>query len=316
MSRYLLGRLLQLPITLLGLFTVIFIVLRAMPGDPVAAYLGAGATLDTINDMRHKFGLDEPLYAQYVHSLLGFLNGDLGRSFQTNGRVTDEIMAVLPSTAVLAGLALLVSTVFGMAAGVVAALRAHRFTDYFVMTLSVVWISIPAFWLALMLILVFSYQLDLFPVTGVSVKESWLHQLHGLVLPVISLSLLFLALVARMTRSSMADILHSDFILTVRAKGAPERVVVMKHALRNAMLPVVTVIGLNTGLLFSGAVLTETVFARPGIGRLLVDAVIANDYPLVQGTILLIGTFYIVINLVVDVAYAYLDPRIKYGAQA
>jgi len=316
MSRYLLGRLLQLPITLLGLFTVIFIVLRAMPGDPVAAYLGAGATLDTINDMRHKFGLDEPLYAQYVHSLLGFLNGDLGRSFQTNGRVTDEIMAVLPSTAVLAGLALLVSTVFGMAAGVVAALRAHRFTDYFVMTLSVVWISIPAVWLALMLILVFSYQLDLFPVTGVSVKESWLHQLHGLVLPVISLSLLFLALVARMTRSSMADILHSDFILTVRAKGAPERVVVMKHALRNAMLPVVTVIGLNTGLLFSGAFLTETVFARPGIGRLLVDAVIANDYPLVQGTILLIGTFYIVINLVVDVAYAYLDPRIKYGAQA
>jgi len=316
MSRYLLGRLLQLPITLLGLFTVIFILLRAMPGDPVAAYLGAGATLDTINDMRHKFGLDEPLYAQYVHSLLGFLNGDLGRSFQTNGRVTDEIMAVLPSTAVLAGLALLVSTVFGMAAGVVAALRAHRFTDYFVMTLSVLWISIPAFWLALMLILVFSYQLDLFHVTGVSVKESWLHQLHGLVLPVISLSLLFLALVARMTRSSMADILHSDFILTVRAKGAPERVVVMKHALRNAMLPVVTVIGLNTGLLFSGAVLTETVFARPGIGRLLVDAVIANDYPLVQGTILLIGTFYVVINLVVDVAYAYLDPRIKYGAQA
>lgn len=316
MPRYLLGRLLQLPITLLGLFTVIFIILRAMPGDPVAAYLGAGATADTLNDMRHKFGLDEPLYAQYLHGLLGFLGGDFGRSFQTNRRVTDEIMAVLPSTVVLAGFALVVSSVLGMAAGVVAALRAHRFTDYFVMTMSVVWISIPAFWLALMLILVFSYQLDLFPVTGVSVGASWLHQLHGLVLPVISLSLLFLALVARMTRSSMADILHSDFILTVRAKGAPEWLVVMKHALRNAMLPVVTVIGLNTGLLFSGAVLTETVFARPGIGRLLVDSVLANDYPLVQGIILLIGTFYVVINLVVDLAYAYLDPRIKYGAQA
>ena len=165
-----------------------------------------------------------------------------------------------------------------------------------------------------MLILVFSYQLDLFPVTGVSVQASWLSQLHGLVLPVTSLSLLFLALVARMTRSSMADILHSDFILTVRAKGAPERVVITKHALRNAMLPVVTVIGLNTGLLFSGAVLTETVFARPGIGRLLVDSFLANDYPIVQGVILLIGTLYIVINLVVDVAYAYLDPRIKYGS--
>ena len=316
MSKYLLGRLLQLPITLLGLFTVIFIILRAMPGDPVAAYLGAGATVETLNDMRHKFGLDAPLYAQYAHDLLGFLNADLGRSFQTNRRVTDEIMAVLPSTVVLAGLALVVSSVFGVAAGVVAALRAHRFTDYFVMTLSVVWISIPAFWLALMLILVFSYQLDLFPVTGVSVQASWLSQLHGLVLPVVSLSLLFLALVARMTRSSMADILHSDFILTVRAKGAPERLIVMKHALRNAMLPVVTVIGLNTGLLFSGAVLTETVFARPGIGRLLVDSVVANDYPLVQGIILLIGAFYVVINLVVDLAYAYLDPRIKYGATA
>jgi len=316
MSKYLLGRLLQLPITLLGLFTVIFIILRAMPGDPVAAYLGAGATVETLNDMRHKFGLDAPLYAQYAHDLLGFLNADLGRSFQTNRRVTDEIMAVLPSTVVLAGLALVVSSVFGVAAGVVAALRAHRFTDYFVMTLSVVWISIPAFWLALMLILVFSYQLDLFPVTGVSVQASWLSQLHGLVLPVVSLSLLFLALVARMTRSSMADILHSDFILTVRAKGAPERLIVMKHALRNAILPVVTVIGLNTGLLFSGAVLTETVFARPGIGRLLVDSVVANDYPLVQGIILLIGAFYVVINLVVDLAYAYLDPRIKYGATA
>ena len=201
----------------------------------------------------------------------------------------------------------------GWIAGVVAALRMNRFVDYVVMTLSVVWISIPAFWLALMLILVFSYQLDLFPVTGVSVQSSWLHQLHGLVLPVISLSLLFLALVARMTRSSMADVLHSDFILTVRAKGAPERLVIMKHALRNAMLPVVTVIGLNTGLLFSGAVLTETVFARPGIGRLLVDSFLANDYPIVQGVILLIGTFYIVINLLVDLAYAYLDPRIKYG---
>ena len=313
MPKYLLGRLLQLPITLLGLFTIIFIILRAMPGDPAALYLGAGATVDTLRDMREKFGLDAPIYMQYLSSLWGFLHADLGRSFQTNRHVTDEIMAVLPSTAVLAGLALLVSSVLGIAAGVIAALRMNRFIDYVVMTLSVVWISVPAFWLALVLILIFSYQLDLFPVTGVSVDSSWLGQLHGLVLPVTSLSLLFLALVARMTRSSMADVLHSDFILTVRAKGAPEYLVIMKHALKNAMLPVVTVIGLNTGLLFSGAVLTETVFARPGIGKLLVDSFLANDYPLVQGVVLLIGTFYIVINLVVDVAYAYLDPRIKYG---
>jgi peptide/nickel transport system permease protein len=253
------------------------------------------------------------MYVQYLRSLWAFLHADLGRSFQTNRHVTDEIMAVLPSTAILAGLALLVSSVLGIAAGVIAALMMNRFIDYVVMALSVVWISVPAFWLALVLILIFSYQLDLFPVTGVSVDSSWLGQLHGLVLPVTSLSLLFLALVARMTRSSMADVLHSDFILTVRAKGAPEYLVIMKHALKNAMLPVVTVIGLNTGLLFSGAVLTETVFARPGIGKLLVDSFLANDYPLVQGVVLLIGTFYIIINLVVDVAYAFLDPRIKYG---
>src|SRR5437868_1937908 len=146
MPKYLLGRLVQLPITLLGLFTIIFLILRAMPGDPAAAYLGAGATLDTLNDMRHKFGLDKPLYVQYLDGLWGFISADLGRSFQTNRHVTDEIMAVLPSTAILAGLALLVSSVLGILAGVVAALRANRFTDYFVMTLSVARISIPAFW--------------------------------------------------------------------------------------------------------------------------------------------------------------------------
>jgi peptide/nickel transport system permease protein len=202
MPKYLLGRLLQLPITLLGLFTIIFLILRAMPGDPAAAYLGAGATVDTLRDMRQKFGLDQPLYVQYFDGLWGFLTGNLGRSFQTNRHVTDEIMAVLPSTAILAGLALLVSSILGVIAGIVAALRINRFTDYLVMTVSVVWISIPAFWLALMLILVFSYQLDLFPVTGVSVGSSWLHQLWGLVLPVISLSLLFLALVASCIRTS------------------------------------------------------------------------------------------------------------------
>jgi peptide/nickel transport system permease protein len=181
------------------------------------------------------------------------------------------------------------------------------------MSLSILCISIPAFWLALIFILFFSYQLNLFPVAGVTVKGSFLDQAHALVLPVTSLALLFLALVARMTRASMAEVLYSDFIRTVRAKGASERLVVIKHALRNAMLPIITVIGLNTGLLLSGAVLTETVFARPGIGKLLVDSVLCNDYPLVQGIILLIGAIYIVLNLVVDLLYAYLDPRIKYG---
>jgi ABC-type dipeptide/oligopeptide/nickel transport system permease component len=312
MVKYLLGRMAQLPIALLGLFTIIFIILRVMPGDPAMIYLGDSATAQAIQDMREKFGLDRPIHIQYGDALSSFVSGDLGRSFRSSRHVTEEIMAVLPNTVILAGAALIVSSVLGVSVGIVAALRMNRFVDYFVMSLSILCISIPAFWLALILILVFSFKLGLFPVAGVAVKSSFIEQAHALVLPVISLSLLFLALVARMTRSSMAEVMHSDFIRTVRAKGASERLVVIKHALRNAMLPVVTVIGLNTGLLFSGAVLTETVFARPGIGKLLVDSFLCNDYPLVQGIILLIGVLYVVVNLLVDVTYAYLDPRIKY----
>lgn len=313
MLKYLLGRMLQLPITLLGLFTIIFIVLRLMPGDPAMIYLGDTATAQAVADMREKFGLDKPIHHQYGETLTGIFSGNLGRSFRSNRPVTEEIMAVLPNTFILAAAALVVSSVLGMCAGIIAALRLNGFLDYLVMSLSILCISVPAFWLGLILILIFSYSLGLFPVAGVTVKSSMGDQAHALILPVASLGLLFLALVARMTRASMAEVLHSDFIRTVRAKGASERLVIIKHALRNAMLPILTVIGLNTGLLFSGAVLTETVFARPGIGKLLVDSVLCNDYPLVQGIILLIGAIYVVVNLVVDLLYAYLDPRIKYG---
>jgi len=313
MLGYLLKRLGQLPVTLLGLFTVIFLILRVMPGDPVAAYLGDVASPEAIRDMRIQFGLDKPVAVQYVETLWGMFKGELGRSFVSRRPVTETIMAVLPNTAILALAALVASSVLGMLAGILAALRINRLTDYVVMIFSTLGVSIPVFWLGLMLIFVFSYKVGLFPVAGVTTQPTLLAQVHALVLPTAALGLLFMSVVARMTRSSVAEILNMDFIRTVRAKGASERLIIMKHALRNAMIPIVTVIGINTGLLIAGTVLAETVFVRPGVGKLLVDAVLSSDYPVVQGTVLLIGMVYILTNLVVDLLYAWLDPRIKLG---
>ena len=312
MFNYFLRRSAQIPVTLLGLFIIIFTVIRVMPGDPVVVYLGDMATPQAIAEMKAKFGLDKPLYAQFVQTLVGIATGDLGRSFVSGRGVMQEILSVLPYTASLAVVALFFSSVLGILAGIAAALRLNRWGDYLVMTISVLGVSMPVFWLGLLLMLFFSYRLDLFPVAGVAAGSGFWPQLHALILPAAALSTLCMALVARMTRSSMTEMLHSDFIRTVRSKGATERLIVAKHALRNAMIPILTVIGLNTGLLFTGAVLTETVFARPGLGKLLVESVVSSDYPVVQGVILLIGILYAVINLVVDMLYAWLDPRIKY----
>jgi peptide/nickel transport system permease protein len=313
MFKYLLNRIIQLPITLIGLFTVIFLILRVMPGDPVIAYLGDVATPEAIEEMKQNFNLDKPLMVQYFTTLVEMFKGNFGRSFVSGRSVAAEIMSVLPNTAILALTALLISSILGILAGVAAAIRIKKMTDYLVMIFSTLGVAIPVFWLSLMLILVFSYKLDLFPVASVTVQSNFLDQLHALILPSLALGLLFMSVVARMTRSSMAEVLNSDFIRTVRAKGASEHLIVIKHALRNAMILIVTVIGINSGLLIAGAVLAETVFVRPGVGKLLVDAVLSSDYPVVQGTVLLIGFIYIFINLIVDLLYAYLDPRIKLG---
>lgn len=311
MLKFLLSRLVQVPITLLGLVTIVFIILRIMPGDPVTVYLRDMATPEAVAEMKIHFGLDKPLHVQFAQTLVGLFSGDLGRSFVSGRPVTEEIMAVLPHTLALAVAALLMSSVLGMIAGIIAALRINRFTDYLVMTLSTLGVSMPVFWLGLILIMLFAYKLGLFPVAGVTAHPSLFAQLHALVLPATSLGLLFMAVVARMTRASMAEVLELDFITVVRAKGASERLIIIKHALRNAMIPIITVIAINSGLLIAGAVLTETVFARPGIGKLLVEAVMSADFPLVQSIVLFIGLVYVVANLSVDILYAYLDPRIK-----
>jgi len=302
-----------MPVTIVAVFTVTFILVRLLPGDPVAAYLGEDANAVSVAATKEKFGLDKPIYLQYTDSLIGLLEGDLGRSFLSGRSVVDEIALVLPNTIILALAALLISSILGVVAGIIAALHLNRFADYVVMAIATVGVSMPLFWLGLLLILVFSYHLDIFPVAGVIAGDSLLSQVHALILPAFTLGSIFMAIVARITRSSMAEVLHSDFITAVRAKGASEKRIVFKHALKNAMIPIVTVIGLNTGILIAGAVLTETVFARSGIGKLLVDAVLGKDFPLIQGIILLVGIMYIFTNLLVDILYAYLDPRIKYG---
>ena len=311
MVEYIIKRLLQIPVTLLGLFTLVFLALHVMPGDPVAAYLGDVATPEAITQMRTAFGLDKPLYKQYFDTIAGIFSGKLGRSFVSGRDVGKEIRAVFPPTLYLALAALVLSSTLGVLAGILAAFRLNKLTDYIIMILATLGVSMPVFWVGLLLIYIFSYKLRLFPVAAVTAPRGFLPQLHALILPAISLGLLFTGVVARMTRSTMAEVLNLDFIRTARAKGTTELRIVLAHALRNALIPIVTVIGINMGLLLAGTVLVETVFAKPGIGKLLVHSVMAADYPMVQGVILLIGCIYIMANFLVDLMYVYFDPRIR-----
>jgi peptide/nickel transport system permease protein len=313
MITYITKRMLQMPITLIGLFTLVFLALHIMPGDPVAAYLGDIATPESITQMRSAFGLDKPLHEQYLDTIIGIFSGNLGRSFVSRRDVAREIGAVFPSTLYLAFAALLISTILGISAGVIAAFHLNKLIDHFVMILATLGVSMPVFWAGLLLIYIFSYKLRLFPVAGVTASQDVVSQMRALVLPATSIGLLFTGVVARMTRSSMAEVLNLDFVRTARAKGIGEARTVIKHGLRNALIPIVTVVGINVGLLLAGTVLAETVFARPGIGKLLVHSVLAADYPMVQGIVLLIGLIYLAVNAIIDLVYTFLDPRIRFG---
>jgi peptide/nickel transport system permease protein len=240
--------------------------------------------------------------------MMGLATGDLGTSTFSRRPVTTEIGERFPRTLTLASISLLISTVVGVSAGIVSATRRNSLFDNVSMFVALVGVAAPVFWMALMLQLLFAVQLRWLPATGMG-------GIRHLILPAITLGMASAALMARITRSSMLDVLKQDFITTARAKGLAERVVVYKHALKNALIPVVTVLGLQFGILLGGAVLTETVFAWPGVGRLLVDAILRRDYPIVQGTVMLLAFLFVIINLVVDVIYAFLDPRIHYQGQ-
>jgi len=333
MKWYIIKRLIQLIPVIIGVTIIAFSLIQLAPGDPARTMLGQHATQQEINEIREKYGLDEPIYVQYAIWLNGVLHGDLGRSILTKELVVIEITERFPNTIELAIAAMIFAIIIGGLAGIISASKQYSITDYTVMGIALFGISMPVFWLGIMLMLIFGVILGWLPiggridliipfqrVTGFMVLDSiitgnfnaLISILKHLILPAIALGTIPMAIIARVTRSSMLEVLRQDFIRTERAKGLSERTVIYKHAVRNAMVPVVTVIGLNFGLLLSGAILTETVFSWPGLGRLVVNAVYQRDYPLVVGCILIFAIVFVIVNLITDILYTYIDPRIKY----
>jgi len=333
MKWYIIKRLLQIIPVVLGVTLIAFSLIHLAPGDPVITMLGQHATQHEIDEARAKFGLNQPLYIQYFIWLSDVLHGDLGRSIISHEQVTIEIGSRFPNTIELAIAAMIFAILIGVIAGIVSATKQYSVADYSVMGVALFGISMPVFWLGIMLMMIFGVFLGWLPIggridlmipfnsiTGFMVFDSiitgngaaLISVLRHLILPAIALGTIPMAIIARTTRSSMLEILRQDFIRTERAKGLSERKVIYKHAIRNAMVPVVTVIGLNFGLLLSGAILTETVFSWPGVGRLIVDSVYDRDYPLVIGCILVFALVFVIVNLITDLLYTYIDPRIHY----
>ncbi|MBA2448986.1 MAG: ABC transporter permease [Chloroflexi bacterium] len=306
MTRYLVGRLAAAVPVLLGVSLLAFGMMKLIPGDPARLMAGLDASERDIQNIRQQLGLEEPVWVQYATFVTRAVQGDFGRSIRSRRPVADEIGARLPATAELAAAAMALAVGVGITLGVIAAARQYSIWDNLAMLLALLGISVPIFWLGMMLILLFSVGLGWLPTAG---RETGL----SLVLPSITLGATSAAMIARMARSSMLEVLGQDYVRTARAKGLLELVVLTRHALKNAMIPTVTLIGLQLGTLVGGAVITETVFAWPGLGRLLVDAVRFRDFPTVQALVLLLALLVLLVNLLVDLVYGILDPRIRYG---
>jgi peptide/nickel transport system permease protein len=304
MLTFLIRRILQIIPVLFGVSLIVFLIMQMVPGDPAQLVAGEGATEQQVQAIRHGLGLDQPLYVQYFQYAGHLLHGDLGQSIRTGRPVLDEILARLPITMELSFWSILITIVLGVLAGIIAATKQNSFTDVGVMILSLIGVSLPHFWLGIILILYFCVQLQWFPVAG------WGSFAH-VILPAITLGTGGAAIVARMTRSSMLEVIRQDYIRTARAKGVQERFIIYKHALKNALIPVITVVGLQFGSLLGGTVLVESVFAINGVGRLIVDAIRMRDLPLVQGTILFVSVLFVIVNLLVDLSYRMLNKRME-----
>jgi len=277
----------------------------ALPGDPAKVMAGYRATPELIEQIRHNLGLDRPVFEQYLIFLRNFAQGDLGRSVKFREPVAGVIAKAFPFTATLTFLSVTVGTSLGLLIGIVTALYPRTWVDTAGIVVAVFFYSIPTFWLGLMLILIFSVNLRLLPVQGTG---TWQH----FVLPVTTLAVGQSALIARLTRSSMIEVLSTDYVRTGRAKGLPQRRLLIRHALQNTLIPVITVVGLSVGGLLGGAVITESIFGLPGVGRLAIDAITNRDYPMIQGTVILVAASFVFVNLIVDIVYAFVDPRIRY----
>jgi peptide/nickel transport system permease protein len=305
MLRYI-GQRLALAIPNLFLISiVVFVIMHILPGDPVKIMLaGTPVSGEQVEKLREELGLNRPLYVQYLDFIGGAVHGDLGRSLTTKRTVSSEIASQFPSTLALTTAGMGIAILIGLVSGVIAATRQGTWADAASMGLALIGVSMPSFWLALLMLYLFSFKLRWLPATGVG---GWRH----LLIPAIVLGVGEAAIIARLVRASMVEVLRQDYVRVARAKGLRERPVVIGHALRNALIPVITVLGLQYAFLLGGAVVVETVFGRPGIGRLAVEAILAKDFPVVQGTVLFTATIYVVVNLLVDLSYAWLDPRVR-----
>jgi len=303
--RYVIRRLIGLIPVLLGVIFVTMLTIELIPGDPVAIMLGENAREEQVEALRKHLGLDQPLPVRYVKYVGNVLTGDLGRSIQTNRSVLAEIIDVWPNTLLLAIAAMALAIVVGITVGVISAVRPYGLIDTVARVLALIGLSMPIFWLGLVLLYAFAYYFRLFPVGGTGSARHY-------VLPAVALATPSIGVLSRMTRSSLLEVMGEDFIRTARAKGLKGAKVITGHALRNAMIPVMSVIGLQFGQLLGGAVLTETVFSWPGLGRLTVRGIFARDYVLVQGAVLTFAMAFVFINLLIDLSYAYIDPRIHY----
>ncbi|MDH3598986.1 MAG: ABC transporter permease [Candidatus Tectomicrobia bacterium] len=310
MLAFVIRRLLTLIPVLVGVTLVIFSLSYISLGDPVRAMMGQRGDPEVIAQIRRDYGLDQPLHVQYARYIGRLLHGDLGRSYRQHRRVTDLMWERLPATLRLAAAAMLIAVVFGCTAGILAAIKPNSWIDRLVMVLALLGISTPVFWSAMMLILLFGSVLRWFPISGYGSGNVWY-----LILPAVTLGALQTGYIARMTRSSLLDVLRQDYMQTARAKGLRDIIVLCKHGLKNAAIPVVTVIGISFADLLTGAPLTEMIFAWPGIGRLMVNAVANRDFPVVMGCTLVFALVYALANLCVDLLYAYLDPRIRYDRE-
>jgi peptide/nickel transport system permease protein len=305
MIAYVTRRFMMMIPTLFGVATIVFFIVRLIPGDPARVMAGDSATEEQVTRIRQGLGLDQPLPLQYARYLSNLARGNLGRSISTGDSVVRDIWLRLPYTVELALVSTALGIGFGVTAGIVASLRHKTPIDFLASVLSVFGLSMPSYWLGMMLIIMFAVNLRWFPASGANSPQS-------IILPSITLAAFSSALIARMSRSSMLGVLRQNYIRTARAKGVARWSIVTKHAFRNALLPIITIIGLQFGSLLGGAVLTETVFSWPGIGRLLVDSIFARDYPMVQGIILVFSVGFMLVNLLVDLAYSVIDPRIAY----
>jgi len=305
MTRFIARRLLLAIPTLFGVLVVAFLLLYVAPGDPVEAMVGERADSATIARLRAELHVDDPLPQRFGHYVSRVAVGDLGRSYITNRPITQDIRERFPKTLQLAGAAMLLATVLGITLGVLSARRPGGFADRFALGIAYLGISFPVYWVGLLLILLFAVTLHWLPPSGYG-------SLRFLVLPALTLGMRSIAFLARMTRSAMLEALNADFVRTARAKGLGEWVVTLKHALRNALIPVITVLGLDFGAYLTGSILTETIFSWPGLGRYVVNAISRRDLPAIQGSVLFLSTVFVLVNLLTDLAYAKADPRVSY----